>query len=276
MLCPDLERQYDARAAFPDYVRFFDHWRATSESARRQLRALTDLAYGSRPLEKLDLFRADPSSAPLHVFIHGGYWRALDKSDFSFLAEPLVRKGVSVAILNYDLCPAVAIETIVEQVRHALLWLAYHAEKFGIDSSHIHLSGWSAGAHLVAMMFAAEWPDFEPLRIRSGLAISGLFDLDPLLRTSVNEDLRLDSVSARKYSPIFLRPRVTGPFAILVGSNETDEFRRQSSDFANAWRCFMPDLIYREAPDVHHFSVVSRMADPASDVFSIMTQLMEL
>lgn len=249
-----LEREYNLRQAFPDYEQFFADWRRRSAAARTARRAVLDISYGEGPRRKLDLFPARDHKAPLLVFIHGGYWRSMDRTDFSFLAEPLVARGISVAIPSYPLCPEATLDEIVDAAQAALTY---------VKCENIHLAGWSAGAHLATMLLTRS----QPRKIRSVLALSGLYDLRPLRHVSVNEDLRLDPVAAARNSPLLLRPEAATRLAVVAGALETPALRKQSRDFAEAWKA-----PHSEIPDVHHYAIISALGDERTALFG---QLLE-
>lgn len=255
MIDRDLERDYNLRQAFPDYEQFFADWRKRSADARKRLQCELDIPYGPKPRQKIDRFSAPDADAPLLVFIHGGYWRSMDKSDFSFLAEPLVARGISVAMPSYSLCPQATIDEIVSDIHTAFAWLSSRADR-------IHLCGWSAGAHLAAMLVAGGAPG-----IRSVLALSGIYDLRPLQHVSMNEDLRLDEASAARNSPLLLKPETQTRFAIAAGALETPALRKQSRDFADAWQ-----LNAHEVPGVHHYAIVSELGDERSALFGTLLE----
>src|SRR5207302_69880 len=159
----------------------------------------------------LDLFPARKGDGTCMMFIHGGYWRSLDKQDFAFLAPAWVDAGVSLAVVNYDLCPKVTMEEIVRQMLRASRWLWLHAEQYGMDQDRLYVCGHSAGGHLTAMMMSALWPVFDarlPKDLwKGGLAVSGLYDLRPLPHLDfLQPDLRLDEAAALRLSPAFLPP----------------------------------------------------------------------
>jgi len=154
------ESQYNNRAAVPDHPQYFARWAEKSAAARKSLRCYLDVRYGAHVMEKMDIFQAQGRSRALFMFIHGGYWRALDKKDHSFVAAELVKRGVTVAVPNYALCPAVTIEDIVRQMLQACAWLYRNGGHFGAPYGNLHVSGHSAGGHLTAMMMAALFPTF--------------------------------------------------------------------------------------------------------------------
>lgn len=272
------EAQYNVRAAIPEHPHFFARWKAASERARSELACALGVDYGSGPNETLDLFPAAGRCRALLSFIHGGFWRALDKSDFSFIARPFVERGVTVAVVNYALAPAVTVETIVRQMLAAHAWLYRNCERYGAPRDAIYVSGHSAGGHLTAMMLAAVWsaharglPDDL---VKGGLAVSGVYDLEPLLQVSFNSDMRLDAKSARKLSPVLYRPLRAVPLYTAVGGDESDEFKRQNRLIAARWEhCFRRDI---PMPGCHHLGAVERLGDPASALVAGALELMGL
>ena len=261
-----VEREYNLRAAFPDHPQWFARWAAESAAARARLAARLDLRYGSGPKQTIDLFPAENARGAL-LFVHGGYWRALDKSEHSFVAPPLVAAGIGVAVMNYDLCPDVDIARIVEECREAVVWLRREGARYGAPAERLVVSGHSAGGHLAAMLIATDWDAMGlPRPIAGGVAISGVFDLEPLVEVSFNTDLRLDAPRARALSPIHVRPCEPGPILLAAGENETREFIRQSRLLWERWPECRPagssgPLL---VPARHHFSVLSDLGDAES------------
>lgn len=271
MLTPEqLDREYNARAAIPDYPQLFARWRVTSRAVRDDLRCEPDCCFGLSPAESLDLFRTTRRNAPVLVFIHGGYWRSLDKRDFSFLAPSFVRAGVALAIPNYGLAPATSIADMVRQMLRALAWLYRHLPQFGIDARRIVVAGHSAGAHLAAMMLAADWPRWAPDLPRDllcgAVCVSGIYDLRPLVRAPfLREDLNLDQQTARLVSPVRYRPGLSIPMVTAVGSDESAEFHRQNALIRAAWpECAGDDL---RLPARHHLASVEALGDADDPLF---------
>jgi arylformamidase len=213
------------------------------------------------------------------MFIHGGYWRSLDKKDFSFLAPAFVGGGISLAVVNYDLCPKVSMEEIVRQMLRASRWLWLHAEDYGMDQDRLYVSGHSAGGHLTAMLMCAQWATFDrqlPKDLwKGGLAISGLYDLRPLVDIDwLNVDLRLDAATALRLSPAFMPPATRAPLMTCVGGDESSEFLRQNALLGERWRsAFTGDIAM---PGKNHFSVVDGLADEAGPLFRGVRKLMKL
>lgn len=271
-----FEREYNARAAIPEHPQIFARWAEQGAITRRLRAVLIDLPYGESPAERLDYFPTRGDAAPLLVFIHGGYWRSLDKSDFSWLALHYVQHGVAMALPNYGLAPQTPIEEMVRQQLRALAWLYRNGDRLGFDPERIVVAGHSAGAHLTAMMMAALWPvyaaDLPRTLVKAGLAISGIYDLAPLVQAPfVNVDLQLDAQRARALSPLHLPPATAAPLITAVGTLESSEFRRQTALIGHAWK----DVLVRSVPmrGANHLTVVDELANPASPLFDAALEL---
>ena len=272
-----VEREYNLRNAFPDHPQWFARWSAESASARAHLDSKLGLRYGSGPKQTLDLFPAESPRGAL-LFIHGGYWRALDKDDHSFVAPAFVGEGIGVAVINYDLCPDVSIAHIVEECRQAVAWLWREGEGHGVPVDRLFVAGHSAGGHLVAMLYATDWRRYGvPVdAIRGGLSISGVFDLEPLLQVSFNADLKLDRAKARAMSPIHCTAEVHAPLLLAAGSGETSEFGRQSWLLWERWPQCRP--VAARSPlfiaDRHHYSVMSELGDRNSELTATALEML--
>lgn len=270
------EREYNARASIPEHPQIFARWAEQSAAVRRLRACVIDLNYGETTGERLDLFPASRDGAPLLVYIHGGYWRSLDKSDFAWIAPPFVNHGVSVALLNYGLAPATPMEEIVRQMLRAHAWLYRNGDRLGFDPNRICLVGHSAGAHLTAMMMAAIWPafgaDLPADLVKGGLAISGIYDLEPLRHAPfIRADLGLDAKRARLLSPVHMPPATGRPLYTAVGALESGEFRRQTALIGKAW----PRNLVREIqmPGLHHLNVIDELANVASPLFDAALEM---
>ena len=270
------EREYNARASIPEHPQIFARWAEQSAAVRRLRACVIDLNYGETAAEKLDLFPASRDGAPLLVFIHGGYWRSLDKSDFAWVAPPFTNHGVSVALLNYGLAPKTPMEEIVRQMLRAHAWLYRNGDRLGFDPSRIYVSGHSAGGHLTAMMMAALWPAYAPDLpadlVKGGLAVSGIYDLEPLRHAPfIQADLKLTAARARLLSPVHLPPATDRPLYTAVGALESGEFRRQTALIGKAW----PRSLAREIrlPGLHHLNVIDELANVASPLFDAALEM---
>jgi len=263
-------REYNNRALVPEYPQHLERWTRSAQRARRQTKGLLDLAYGGSPNERLDLFHARRDGGPLLVFIHGGYWRSLSKAEFSWVAPPFVERGVNVALVDYDLAPAVTVETIVLQVLRALEWLWRESEHYGYDASRIFVAGHSAGGHLTAMALRALWPAWDPDLptdlVKGGVAISGIYDMEAMMHASfLNVDLKLDERSAVRLSPAWMPPPQGTPLVTCVGALESSEFRRQNALIGERWKTALRADV--AAPGRNHFTVVDALAEPDHPLF---------
>ena len=259
---PALEAEYNNRVLVPDHLAIFERWRCDSLSFRETTPCTLDIAYGEEPLNKLDFFHAKNSRGTV-IFIHGGYWRSLDKADFSFVAKPFIDAGLDVALINYRLCPSVRISEAAGDCRQALVWIIENGGAHNISVDRIALAGHSAGGHLVAMLYATDW---QQLRcnvgnVIGGIALSGVYDLEPLIQCSMNADLQLNHHTARAASPVKLESTLTVPLHLAVGADESPAFREQSRLLSEAWPklCAAPEEIL----SANHFTVVDFFAQPA-------------
>ena len=259
-----FDRMYNNRALVPDFAEHLQRWADESKHAREHSNGLFDLSYGEGLNETLDIFTTSSAKAPVLVFLHGGYWRALDKSDHSFIAPALTKEGVCVVVPNYALCPAVSIKDIVMQMVKALTWVWRYISHWGGDPGRIHVAGHSAGGHLAAMMMACEWSryakDLPPDLVKSALAISGLFELESVRRSPMLQaDLRLDDAQAVQCSPAWMPAPLHGALLSVVGALESEEFLRHNALIRQSWGEQRVPL-YQELPDLHHFSILSALS----------------
>ena len=274
----DYELLYNPRLVVPDHPQIFDRWESSSERARASLEGYLDVPYGPAEAEKLDLFRAQGRSRGLLMYIHGGYWRSLDKKRFSFVAPALAKAGITVAIPNYALCPAVQVENIVLQVVQACAWLYRNGANFGAPAHRLFVCGHSAGGHLAAMMLCCQWPQYAPdlptKVVSSALSISGLYDLTEIVKVpSINNDVRLTVKSAVKVSPAFMPPATDAPFYTAVGGRENEGFHIQNALIAKRWgkarRADVP------CPGENHFTILDELCRPESSLFGAVLQMMD-
>jgi arylformamidase len=246
----EIDRQLNLRARWPDHGLYFDRWARESAAARGRIGGHLDLAYGGTGGQRLDLFLPEKGASvgpkgnlarhPLLVFIHGGYWQSLDKSDFSYLAPPFLEAGIAFASINYDLAPHVGIGEIVAQVRRAILWLTHAGGAYGLDVERLYVAGHSAGGHLAAMALLTDWTSIEGggavvRPVKGACAVSGVYELEPLRRSYHQEILRLDPATVAAMSPVRLVPETSGPLILAVGAEETAEFLLQQAELAAAW-----------------------------------------
>jgi arylformamidase len=275
-----LDAEYDNRRKVSDSVEWLNRYPRESERTRRELRCRLDLPYGPSPAEALDVFPAASSAAaPIQVFIHGGYWRALAKSEFSFVARAFVPAGVATVVMDYALIPAVDMDELVRQCRAAVAWVHRNAVSFGGDPQRLYVSGHSAGGHLTAMLLATDWPAFAGLPpdvVKGGCGISGLYDLEPIRLSYLNETLGLTPDAARRNSPAHLVPASQAPLLLPVGALEGPEYLRQTRELAAAWRPHGVPCEVMEMPGIHHFSIVSQLEHSGSDLARAILRQMGL
>ena len=275
---------YNNRAMVRDHADYFSRWAQTSLQARQSLHGTLDLAYGPTPGEKLDVFPAAQAgklgngAAPVLVFIHGGYWRSLDKADHSFVAPAFVKAGVCVVVPNYDLCPAVTIPQITLQMVAALAWVYRNVARFGGDPRRITVVGHSAGGHLAAMLLTCLWPlyakDLPANLVKNALSISGLYELQSIMQTPFLKDsLRLTAKQVAQVSPAWLSAPKKGVLYVVAGASESDEFLRHNALIEQAWGARAVPV--REALlGLNHFSILDALIQPEHRLNSLALRLL--
>jgi arylformamidase len=275
------ERMYNNRALVPDFADHFARWRADASRVREQLPCALDLRYGDGPNETLDVFAAAQAGAPVVVFIHGGYWRSLDKADHSFLVPALHAQGACVVMLNYALCPGTAaqpisVPDIALQTARALAWVARHIGAHGGDARRISVIGHSAGGHLAAMLLGCDWrqlgADLPPDLVRRALSISGLYELDPVRRAPfVQADLRLTPAQVLIASPARWPAPRGRLLATVVGGDESAEFLRHNRLIRQAWGAKVVPVCETLA-GLNHFTVLDDLARPGTRLHALAAQ----
>ena len=274
-----FDAQYNNRARIPEHPAILRHWFDASVHAREQHAGMVEAPYGDAPRERLDVFPATASGSPVLVYLHGGYWRALDKRDQSFVAPPFVDAGAMVVLPDYSLCPAVSIEHIVLQTVRALAWVYRNASTCGGDPRRIVVAGHSAGGHLATMLLACDWravaPDLPADLVKSVLSISGLYELEPLRHAPfLAADLGLTAASARRLSPATM-PAPRGTLVTIVGGDESEEFHRQAAVIAKAWG---PRTVTasESVPQRNHMNVLHELSEPSSRTHALGLRLLGL
>jgi arylformamidase len=269
-----LDRMYDNRARWPGHPAYFQRWARDSARVRATQACMLDVAYGDGPQEVLDVFPAADAraSAPVLFFIHGGYWRALDKRDHSFIAPVFTAQDVCVVVPNYALCPGtdaqpVTVADIALQMTRALAWTWRHIARHGGDPARITVAGHSAGGHLAAMLLACRWPlvgdDLPPAPVRNALSISGLYDMEPFRHAPfIKDSLRLTAADVPRLSPMRWAAPAAGPLHSLVGGDESEEYQRQNESIARAWGA-QAVPVCEVLPGCDHFAALDTLADPA-------------
>ena len=248
-----LDRAYNNSAAVPESAALFKDWLARSAAFRASHAEHLDLAYGPRARNRIDYYSAG-ANTPVLVFIHGGYWQMRSKDDFAFLAEPFLPLGISVAMVGYPLGPDAPMDTIVADARAALRYLAGAVGALGGDPQRMVLSGWSSGGHLATMAL-------NEVPVRGGIAISGLFDLEPLLGSYLNDKLKMDLAVAQRNSPLLQLPARSAPLALFSGGSELAELRRQSRQFSTARaQAGLPTELSMVA-GANHYTILNALLD---------------
>lgn len=263
---PDwLDRMYNNRARVPEHPQHLARWAADSAAARAQGHCVLDVPYGDGPGETLDIFPAavGRGPAPVLVFVHGGWWRSLDKSDHSFVAPAFARAGACVVLPNYALCPAVTIPDITLQVVHALAWTWRHVAAYGGDPSRITVAGHSAGGHLAAMALRCLWPQVAPGLpadlVKNALSISGLHELESVMHTPfLQEALHLTPAQVALASPAWLPPPPHGVLQAVAGGDESAAFLLQNTLIRTAWGPRAVPVC-EILPGLNHFSIVEAL-----------------
>ena len=250
-----LDAAYNNSDAVPTVDKIRADWDARSASIRQRRRGHLDVGYGDTPRQRLDLFLADSPDAPTLMFIHGGYWQRNDKERFDFLAEGPLAYGINVAVVEYTLAPDARLDRIVGEMRRSVAWLAEHLGEYGADPARIYVSGHSAGGHLTATMMSLG-------AVKGGLAISGLYDLEPIRLNYLNVKLGLDAAEAHRNSPILHLPQVARPLVIAFGTGELPELCRQSVDYSEAWLGHGLPGHLLPIEGANHFTILENLADP--------------
>ncbi|KIC46322.1 arylformamidase [Ruegeria sp. ANG-S4] len=255
----ELEQEYSPSSMIGgDLTPYIDSYAALSAQHRAKMVVNENLSYGDGAAQVLDFFPAKGAGAPLHVFIHGGYWQALSQRESAMMAPALIEAEQSFATLNYTLAPDARIGDMVAECRNALLWLSANAHSLGFDPSRVTLSGHSAGAHLASMIMAtsADALARARLRVRDVILISGVYDLEPISLTTANDPLQLTPVEVNDLSPIRHLPRPGPRYHVTVAENDTPEFIRQSRDYAELLRKSGHSVNFELQMGMQHFDII--------------------
>jgi len=285
-----FDRQYNARASVQDALAYMARYTQDSHAALHMPGAVRNQRYSPRATDVLDIYlpkvteteAGQAPAAPVFIFIHGGYWKALGKDDSAFMAPALTQAGAVVVVPDYDLAPAVTLDHIVDQMRQAFAWVVRNIAIYGGDARNICVCGSSAGGHLVGMLLAKGWQaDYDlpaDATPASAFPLSGLFDLQPLLTTHINGWMQMDDAAAMRNSPRFVLPDASThgqcQLRVACGEFETTEFKRQSREYLAAWQARCLPGSWVDAPGTNHFDLPLQLADPQSVVHQTALALM--
>ena len=263
-----LDAAYNNTAAVGQAKRddYVAGWTRRSDAMRKVPGARIDLRYGDGARHRLDVFPCGAPAAPTLIYIHGGYWQMNDKEPYAFLGEGLLPAGFNLALIEYTLAPAARMDQIVDEVRRAVVWVIDHANELGGDPARVYVSGHSAGGHLTAMAMTES-------RLAGGVAISGIYDLEPIRLNYLNEKLGLDPAETERNSPMRHLPRNAAPLVVTVGLGELPELVRQSQEYAAAWQAHGLRGRYLPVPKHDHFSILEELAQPNGAILEALQEM---
>lgn len=267
----EIERQFNPRASVPNATDYFDRMAPHNRAAQAALACRRDLPYGDHPLRRVDIYTPkNPGNtpAPVHLFIHGGYWRALDKSDYAFIAQALCARGITTVLANYELCPGTTLDGVVDSALAAFAWTCQNIRQYGGDPARISLSGHSAGAHLAAAVLSHDWSGVPgiPRALASTTLISGVFDPEPAMHTSVNKDLHLTREIAARNNLQARVPTLAGPIALFVGALEPPYWVDMTMRYAHTLRQAGLAPSVQVVPGCHHFDITDQYLEAGSAI----------
>lgn len=267
-----LNFQYNTRLNVPDYTLYFDQWEKSSRDAQKRFSAIRDICFGDHPGECLDVFPAGMSGSKTVIFIHGGYWHLLDKALFHFLSSTFLYHNITAVYINYRLAPAATIDQIVTSCGQAVKWVHNNITRYNGNPSELYVLGHSAGGHLASMLLTQH--DFSFLK--GVVSLSGLFHLEPVMLSYLNEMVRLDVSSAARNSPVFLSPLNHCPLLLITGADESHEFKSQSTEFYKSWKRTNSSIEFLEIAGKNHYSILDTVTEENSLVQSAIFRLMNI
>jgi arylformamidase len=274
MIVDYLEQEYTLSQLRPD-VNYIPRWEALSKAFRERTKGQTDLPYGSGARERLDFFPTkSPKNAPTLLFVHGGYWQRGDKSVYSFLAEPFLSAGISFAAISYDFCPGSRISEIASQVASAVCWLEENIESLGANKDRMFISGHSAGGHLSGMMVTSARRTEGRTPFKGAMLLSGIFDLNPLMTTSHNQQLKIDEEEARLCSPAMRHSLLRDNLLVGCGVGESTEFNRQSNLLVETMRQDGANVAQYHA-EGNHLDIIDELSKQDSGLFQAALKMIK-
>jgi arylformamidase len=267
-----LNYQYNTRLSVPDYKDYFEAWANKSSLTRSKFRNSQNIHYGIHAREYLDIFPAKKSGSKTMVFIHGGYWHLLDKKMFHFLTPFFGEHDITCVFINYPLSPEASISEIVSSCKRAMTWVSENINNYNGDPSEIYVSGHSAGGHLAAMLLTIN----DLSMLKGMISLSGIFRLEPVMLSYLNEMIGIDAEGAARNSPVLLNRCTHCPVLLVTGKNESEEFRDQSKELFDKWNSQNGPIELLEVPDKNHYSILDTITDKGSPVQSAIFRLMNI
>ena len=265
-----LDRQFNNRLQTPGYGIHLENYEVESRKTEKEYTSIKDIPYGPHPRELLDIYPSDKPNSKTLFFIHGGYWRALDKSSFQFVAGAFHSYSVTTVLITYPLAPDAAIGEIVNSCHRALDWVYNNIEQYNGDPDQVYIAGHSAGGHLATMLLVS---GNHNRKIKGVCTLSALFNLIPIKLSELNYTLKMDEATALKNSPVRFHPEYKVPLLIAVGSDETDEFKAQSQELYESWKDNVPVQLM-EVKGANHYSIVEYFADKNTHLHLLMRGMM--
>ncbi|HEY2923178.1 MAG TPA: alpha/beta hydrolase [Candidatus Binatia bacterium] len=274
----EMEYQYNPRVSVPEFPELAKTRAAQSRKVRDTANSWLNLPYGNSPRETLDIYAAEKAGGPVLIYIHGGYWRSGSKEDNCNFVPTFTRRGVTVVLVEYDLCPQVTVTDIVRQTRSSIAWVYKNIVLYGGDPTKLFVSGHSAGGHLTAMALAHDWTK-ERLPadlIKGAVATSGVYDLDMVMEISVQEQVRMTPEIAKQNSPFLNPPRVKCPLVVAVGGTEPKGWQQMSENYFNYCKDHGMNVEYLVEPDANHYTMPEHLLDDARPLTRTMIRQMGL
>ena len=274
----EWEYQYNPRVSVPEYPELAKVRAAQARKVRESAKSWLNVAYGSSPREKLDIYAADKAGGPVLIYIHGGYWRSGNKEDNCNFVPTFTRRGATVVLVEYDLCPQVTVSDIVRQTRASIAWVYKNITRYGANPSKLYISGHSAGGHLTAMALAHDWTK-EGLPndlIKGAVATSGVYDLEMVMKISVQEQVRMTPEDARSNSPLVHPPRVKCPLIVAVGGDEPKGWQQMSEDYFQYGKQNGMSVEYLIEPGANHYTMTEHLLDDTRPLTKAMIKQLGL
>lgn len=272
-----LSQQFMPRIAVPTHEKWLAEDLARSAAIRAGGLGQLDVRYGTGPRQALDIFPAARAGAPILVWIHGGYWRALSKEYYTTIVPPLLAAGAAIVLVGYDLCPAIMLSKLLAQTRDALHWVRGHAAQMGGDPNRLILAGNSAGAHICAMALQHDWPGESGTAdaIRAAALITGIYDLSPVPRIPVQQEVQLTADDVERLSPMHLPVQSTARCLVAAGGDEPDMWIDQSRDYHAKLQAAKVASDLMIIPGRHHFSITRDLADASAPLTQAVIGLLD-